>query len=112
MKYIPHKVIKRVPSSPTITNIFFFDALIQNKNATLYFDNTTIHFVKKKNLLKRYENGPDVFVEGYGLLREDGVEIQLIHVKNKGEYLLIADPSNEKNIVDIKLDLENHLKSL
>jgi predicted Zn-dependent protease len=115
MKYIPHKVIREVPKLREITNIFFFDAILQNneKNiAALYFENTSIYFPRKKSLLKKYRNGLDPSVEGYGFLREDGVEIQLIHGKNKGEYLLIADPSNEKNIAAIRLDLANHLDTL
>jgi len=114
MKYIPHKIIKDLPKVPAVTNIFFFDAILKNKEkniALLYFENTTIHFARKKSLLKKYRNGDDT-VDGYGLLREDGVEIQLLHGKSKGEYLLIAYPSNETNISSIKLDLEDHLNSL
>jgi hypothetical protein len=115
MKYIPHKIIKDLPKTPVITNIFFFDAILKNKEkniALLYFENTSIHFSRNKSLLKKYRNGLDPSVDGYGFLREDGVEIQLIHGKSKGEYLLIADPSNETNISSIKLDLEDHLNSL
>ena len=115
MKYIPHKVINDcpVPKRTYSSGIFFFDAMKGNLSLEFMIENTTLFFKGKKSSIKKYQNDPkSPYLEGYGFLREDGVEIQIINAKIKNQYLLIANPSDEKNIESIKHDLEGYLASL
>jgi len=115
MKYIPHKVIRSLQlSSMSKSNIFFFDATrVYPDKLNFALENTTIYLNKKsKEKLKDYVNDPKDLIEGYGFLREDGLEIQIIEGKQDGEYLIIADPSDESNIPLIRQDFVDWLGSL
>jgi hypothetical protein len=102
----------RLTGCPKLPPIFYFDAMmIKTLSPFFKLENTTVYVKRKKSKLNKFINDTKNPLEGYGFLREDGIEIQLIPAE-ESNYILIADPSDETNIQSIKLNLEEYIASL